>query len=63
MVTSASRIRPKDLSGLRAFGEDYPEAKRVLLYRGKDRLRLDGILAMSVEEYVRSIDPDRNLPE
>jgi predicted AAA+ superfamily ATPase len=62
-VTSASRIRPKDLSGLRAFGEDYPEAKRVLLYRGKDRLRLDGILAMSVEEYLRSIDPDRNLPE
>ena len=62
-VTSASRIRPKDLSGLRSFGEDYPEATRVLLYRGRDRLRLDGILAMPVEEYLRSVDPGRDLPE
>ncbi len=62
-VTSAPRIRPKDLSGLRAFGEDYPEAKRFLLYRGKDRLSLNGIFAIPVEEYLRSITPGRNLPE
>jgi predicted AAA+ superfamily ATPase len=62
-VTSASRIRPKDLSGLRSFGEDYPEAKRVLLYRGRERLRRDGITAIPVEEYLRSIDPGRDLPE
>lgn len=62
-VTSAARVRPKDLSGLRSFGEDYPEAKRVLLYRGKDRLRLDGILAIPVEDYLRSINPGRDLPE
>ncbi len=61
-VTSASRIRPKDLSGLRSFGEDYPEAKRVLLYQGKERLRLDGITAIPVEEYLRSIDAGRDLP-
>ena len=62
-VTSASRIRPKDLSGLRSFGQDYPEAKRVLLYRGKERLLLDGITAIPVDEYLRSIDPGRNIPE
>jgi predicted AAA+ superfamily ATPase len=62
-VTSASRVRPKDLSGLRSFGEDYPEAKRVLLYLGKDRLKLEGILVIPVEEYLCSIAPDRNLPE
>lgn len=62
-VTSASRIRPKDLSGLRSFGEDYPEAKRLLLYRGKERLHLDGITAIPVEEYLRSIDLGLDLPE
>ena len=62
-VTSASRVRPKDTSGLRSFGEDYPEAKRILLYRGRDRLRLDGIVAIPVEDYLRSINPDRSLPE
>ena len=62
-VTSATRIRPKDLTGLRSFGEDYPEAKRVLLYRGRERIRRDGITAIPVEEYLRSIDPERALPE
>lgn len=62
-VTNAARVRPKDLFGLRSFGEDYPEAKRVLLYRGKERLRLDGILVVPVEDYLRSIEPGRNLPD
>jgi uncharacterized protein len=34
-VTRASRLRGADFDGLRAFGEEYPEAKRFLLYGGE----------------------------
>ncbi len=33
-VKNTDAVRPEDLRGLRAFGEDYPEARLVLLYRG-----------------------------
>ena len=37
-VKNAARVRPEDLRGLVAFGDEYPEARRVLLYRGSERL-------------------------
>ncbi|MEO6596776.1 MAG: AAA family ATPase [Planctomycetota bacterium] len=42
-VKRAPVVRTEDLAGLRLFGEDYPPAKRWLLYGGKKRLRLDGV--------------------
>ena len=37
-VMNADRVRPADLRGLASFGDEYPEARRVLLYRGEHRL-------------------------
>lgn len=42
-VKRAAAVRHEDLAGLRQFGDDYPPAKRWLLYGGKKRLRLDGV--------------------
>lgn len=42
-VKNATRVRPQDLRALRAFREDYPEAEALLLYRGSERLRIEGI--------------------
>ncbi len=54
-VKNTDRIRPEDLRGLKAFIDDYPEAKTLLLYRGNERIETDGILCINVEEYLLSL--------
>ncbi len=59
-VKNSDKIRPDDLRGLQAFQEDYPEAKTLLLYRGKDKLLKNTILCLPCDEFLRNIVP--NLP-
>lgn len=40
---NAAQVQPRDLKALKTFGEDYPEAERFLLYRGREKLLRDGI--------------------
>lgn len=61
-VKHADTIRPRDLRGLRAFGEDYPEAKLRLLYRGREPLRVSGILCLPCEDYLLRVIPGQPLP-
>ena len=42
-VKRSSRVHSTDLRALKAFREDYPEAKLGLLYLGRDRLEIEGI--------------------
>ena len=42
-VKNSATIHPQDLRALKAFAEDYPEAKKFLVYRGRERLLRDGI--------------------
>ncbi len=42
-VKRTSRLRHEDLATLRLFGEDYPVARRVLLYGGAREYAIDGI--------------------
>jgi uncharacterized protein len=58
-VKHAAKVSSKDVRGLRAFREDYPEASACLLYMGKERLSLDGILCMPCEEFLAGLQPDR----
>jgi predicted AAA+ superfamily ATPase len=56
------RLHPRDIRGLRAFGEDYPEARRLILYRGDDVLqRDDGIAVIPVDTFLRQLVPGRSL--
>ncbi len=62
-VKNADKIYNQDLSGLKAFCEDYPEAKPLMLYRGQERLQKGKILCLPVEEFLKSLTPIHpNLP-
>ncbi len=56
-VKNADKIYNQDLSGLKAFCEDYPEAKPLMLYRGQERLQKGKILCLPVEEFLKSLTP------
>ncbi len=49
-VKRTASIDPKDLKGLKSFGEDYPEAKLFLFYGGKRREYKDNIQIIPLEE-------------
>jgi predicted AAA+ superfamily ATPase len=56
-VKRSARVRPADLRGLRSFGNEYPEARRLLLYQGNERLERDGVLCLPVEQFLQELDP------
>lgn len=60
-VQNSRDVRPQDLRGLRAFREDYPECRALLLYRGTDRLRKGDVLCVPVEEFLLELRPGREL--
>ena len=60
-VKNARDVRREDLRGLKAFRQDYPESEPLLLYRGRDRLRMDDVLCLPVEDFLRSLTPGRGL--
>jgi hypothetical protein len=41
------------------FAEDYPQAKRYLLYRGDDRLKRDGVLCLPAEQFLAELKPNQ----
>ena len=57
-VKNSVRVRPEDLRGLKKFGEDFPESRRWLLYRGKERLLINDILCLPCEEFLLDLKPD-----
>jgi predicted AAA+ superfamily ATPase len=61
-VKNGSVVHPGDLRSLEAFQEDYPEAKPILLYRGKQRYQEKGILCCPVEEFLLKINPNSPIP-
>lgn len=61
-VKNAGRVKAADLRGLRAFREDYPMARTGLLYRGTERLVLDGVPCVPVDEFLRGLRPDVPIP-
>jgi hypothetical protein len=56
-VKNTGQVRPSDLRGLRAFGEDYTEATRWLIYHGKERFLRDGVICVPAEEFLRALRP------
>ncbi len=56
-VKSSKTIHPQDLNGLLSFKEDYPQATVMMLYCGKERLRIKNILCLPCEEFFTMLDP------
>jgi len=51
-VKNSAHVQPRDLKALRTFGEDYPEAERFLLYRGREKLLRDGITIQPCQDFL-----------
>lgn len=54
-VKNGDAVSRSDLSGLKSFKEDYPEAKFFLLYRGQRSLMQDEIHCVPVAEFLLNI--------
>lgn len=62
-VKNTGRIRPQDLRSLKAFQEDYPGSKTLLLYRGKERLKQQNVLCIPCEEFLRRLQPGHKIDQ
>jgi hypothetical protein len=58
-VKNGAKVDRKDVRGLKAFRSDYPESCVALLYRGKDRMLIDGILCLPCAEFLQRLVPDQ----
>lgn len=58
-VKSSKTIHPHDLKGLLSFKEDYSQASVVLLYRGKERLRIQNVLCLPCEDFLVNFHPKK----
>ena len=57
-VKRSARIDKRDLTGLKAFGVDYPQAERVLLSFAPEPLLIDGIRCEPLEPWLRKLQPN-----
>ena len=58
-VKNTKQIYPKSLRSLKTFQIDYPEATTVFLYRGSEKLVVDGILCWPVDDFLLQLTPNR----
>jgi predicted AAA+ superfamily ATPase len=61
-VKNTARLRDEDMNGLRAFVDEYPNAKAILLYQGRERLKRKNILAIPCEEFLKALRPGARIP-
>ena len=59
-VKNSKRVRPEDLRGLRTFVADYPACTPLLLYRGTERLEIDGVRCVPVASFLPRLRPDKD---
>lgn len=55
-VKNSKKIRPADLRPLKAFNEDYPESRPIIIYRGTEKLLRNNILMIPCEEFLLNIN-------
>ncbi len=61
-VKRSRTVSSKDVRSLLAFREDYPKAQACLLYGGKERIKINGILCLPCEEFLMGLVPDTPAP-
>jgi predicted AAA+ superfamily ATPase len=60
-VKNTANVRSQDLKPLKSFRDDYPECVPIFVYRGPERLLVDGVLCVPGDEFLRQMDPERGL--
>jgi len=56
-VKNTATIRSNDLKGLKAFLSDYPEATGYLIYRGKEKVKIQNILCIPATVFYQNLMP------
>lgn len=51
-VKNSATVQPADVSGLRAFKEDYPEVTPMLIYRGHEQILFRDVLLIPAEKFL-----------
>lgn len=54
-VKNSIKIHSRDLRSLKTFGADYPEARKVFIYRGRDKLLVDDVEIEPCEDFLLSL--------
>jgi len=62
-VKHAAIVRREDVRALRALREDYPECEPLLVYRGEDRLVVNGVRCLPVHDFLAALRPGRGMGE
>ncbi|MCJ7586831.1 MAG: DUF4143 domain-containing protein [Candidatus Aminicenantes bacterium] len=62
-VKNDRKARDEDLRYLRSFLQDYPEARAILLYRGKERLLRNGVLCLPCGDFLKNLAPGKSPDE
>jgi predicted AAA+ superfamily ATPase len=60
-VKRTREVRSRDLRGLRAFLEDYPEARARVLHMGDERRVVDGVECVPCAEFLAGVRPGQPL--
>lgn len=60
-VKNSAKIQPAGLRPLKAFAADYPECTCILLYRGTDRIRTDGVWCIPAGEFLKNLRPSEGI--
>ena len=60
-VKNTSRVNTRDLRGIRAFRSDYPAATAIFLYRGVERLLVEDVWCVPIEEFLTKLRPNQSL--
>ena len=60
-VKNSRKIDQRELKGLKAFKEDYPEANLLFLYRGDEKLQKGDILCLPLDSFLLQLVPGKNV--
>jgi len=60
-VKNTATVRSQDLKPLKSFRDDYPECVPIFVYRGPERLLVDGVLCVPGDEFLRQMNPEQGL--
>jgi predicted AAA+ superfamily ATPase len=58
-VKHSNKVTTQDTKSLEAFLNDYPEAQAILLYRGTDRLKINRVLCVPCDEFLKQLRPNQ----
>ena len=61
-VKNSKKVYEKDLRALKSFTLDYPECSPIFLYRGHETLKINNIVCLPCEHFLKNLVPfDKNL--